>query len=185
MVDRVLGAVALLIFAAPMCFIAACIISIDGQPLLFVQERLGHRRRLVRCLKFRTMRDGSITKTGYWLRRTGLDELPQLINIVRGEMRAVGPRPVTHSDAERFGYLDPVSRRFEALPGMTGVAQVWGTTSTNEARVLDEWYAANQTLLLDLYLIVLTLVANLVGKARVQRWLRSCDKPLLNVPVPR
>ena len=83
-----------------MAVIAAAIVLEDGWPVLFRQERLGRRRRPFTILKFRSMRDGRITRVGRMLRATGLDELPQFINILRGEMSAVGPRPLTESDVD-------------------------------------------------------------------------------------
>ena len=174
MVNRALGIAALSCFALPMAAIVMIIYLLDGGGVIFRQERLGKDRRPFCCLKFRTMRDSGVTLPGRWLRRTGLDELPQLLNIIRGEMAAVGPRAITPADAERFGYLMPQpSTRWQVAPGMTGLAQLWGTYTPAEARELDEWYVQNRSFFLDARLVLYTLVANIFGKRYVQPWLRT------------
>src|SRR5687768_10463402 len=87
-----------------MAAVCVAILLDDGRPVLFRQIRLGRERRPFEILKFRSMRNGRVTRTGRLLRATGLDELPQFVNILRGELSAVGPRPVTAGDAERYGW---------------------------------------------------------------------------------
>src|SRR5262245_53299317 len=94
----------LAVFVPVMAGIAVAILMDDGWPVLFRQERIGLRRRPFQIRKFRTMRDGTVTRVGRVLRGTGLDEIPQLVNILRGDMSAVGPRPLTASDLVRFGW---------------------------------------------------------------------------------
>src|SRR6266540_6243610 len=122
----VLGASAgLVAFAPVMALVAIAVLIDDGAPVLFGQERLGYRRRRFRILKFRTMRDGCVTRVGRMLRATGLDELPQFVNILRGDMSAVGPRPLTVADVTRLGWMAPrYDFRWRVLPGLTGLAQV-------------------------------------------------------------
>src|SRR5437868_5048041 len=105
--DVVGAAAGLLAFSPIMSIIAAAILVEDGGPVLFRQERLGRDRRAFTILKFRSMRDGRITRVGRILRATGLDELPQFVNVLRGEMSAVGPRPLTDSDVKRLGWTAP------------------------------------------------------------------------------
>src|SRR6187455_2049147 len=101
----VIGATGGLLFFAPVCLlIAIAIVLEDGRPVLFRQERLGERRRRFTILKFRSMRNGRVTRVGRFLRGTGLDELPQFVNVLRGEMSAVGPRPLIEADVLRLGW---------------------------------------------------------------------------------
>src|SRR6187399_530374 len=94
----------LAVFAPVMALVTAAIAADDGLPIFFVQERVGFKRRPFRIVKFRTMRDGRVTRVGQLLRATGLDEVPQFVNILRGEMSAVGPRPLTAADVQRLGW---------------------------------------------------------------------------------
>src|SRR5262245_56976458 len=119
------AAAGLAVFAPMMAVVAAAILIDDGAPLLFRQTRLGYRRRPFDILKFRSMRDGRVTRVGRLLRATGLDELPQFINILRGDMSASGPRPLTAQDVARLGWTAPRHDfRWRVAPGLTGLAQL-------------------------------------------------------------
>src|SRR6266487_97224 len=93
------------LFAPVMAAIAVAILLTDGRPLLFRQTRLGRGRRRFTIFKFRTMRDEKVTAIGRLLRATGLDELPQLVNLLRGELSAVGPRPLMEADVQTPPYF--------------------------------------------------------------------------------
>jgi lipopolysaccharide/colanic/teichoic acid biosynthesis glycosyltransferase len=176
------GAVAgLLAFAPAMAAIAGAIVLEDGSPVLFRQERLGRRRRPFTILKFRSMRAGRITRVGRLLRATGLDELPQFINILRGDMSAVGPRPLTESDVTRLGWTTPrYDFRWQVPPGLTGLAQVTEGRSGRLSLGLDRRYVTRQTLSLDACLVALSFAINALGKERVRRLLiRSHGRDLL------
>jgi len=162
----------LIAFSPAMAVIAGAILLEDGWPVLFRQERLGRRRRPFTILKFRSMRDGRITRVGRLLRATGLDELPQFINILRGDMSAVGPRPLTESDATRLGWMAPrYDFRWRVLPGLTGLAQVTEARSGRLSLGLDRRYVARQSLSLDLRLVAVSFAINALGKRRVRRLL--------------
>ncbi len=162
----------LLFFLPAMTLVALAILLEDGRPLLFCQERLGAARRPFTILKFRSMRDGKITRVGRFLRRTGLDELPQFINVLRGEMSAVGPRPLTAADTARLGWSEPrFDFRWRVPPGLTGLAQVMGTGSPQQSLHLDRAYIGRRSLLLDLRLIALSFAINALGKRRVREML--------------
>ena len=170
----VAGACAGLLFFAPIMTIAvAAVIVDDGVPVFFRQQRLGYRRVPFLIRKIRTMRDGRVTRVGRVLRATGLDELPQFINILSGEMSAVGPRPLTEDDVQRLGWTGAeFDFRWDAKPGLTGLAQIAGAACTQDALELDRAYGARWSPLLDCQLIALSFAVNIFGKSRVQRFVR-------------
>ncbi len=177
--DIVLSLTALILLS-PLLVLIACAIAIDTRgPVLFRQKRTGLNGRVFTILKFRSMvasadkdavhhvrRDDSrITRVGAVLRRTSLDELPQLINILKGQMSLVGPRP--HALAHDLYYgacLPRYAERFSVLPGLTGLAQVRGLRGgIHDLRCMasrveaDAEYAANRSWLGDLRIISLTV----------------------------
>ena len=169
----VAGALAgLVFFALPMAAITLAIVLTDGRPILFTQERLGRARRPFTILKFRSMRDGAVTPIGRVLRASGLDELPQLLNVLRGDISAVGPRPLTASNVDRLGWGAPACDfRWKVPPGLTGLAQVVGTRSARHALRLDRCYLTHRTMALDLQLVAWSFAINVIGKTRVRRLL--------------
>jgi lipopolysaccharide/colanic/teichoic acid biosynthesis glycosyltransferase len=175
----VLGALAgLACFAPLMLLIVAAIVSDDGRPVLFVQERLGYRRRPFRILKFRTMRDGRVTRVGRLLRATGLDELPQFLNILRGDMSAVGPRPLTAADVARLGWdRSQMDFRWTCRPGLTGLAQLLGARADADALRFDRVHAGGWNPALDCQMILWSFAVNAFGKHRVREWLRTRHAP--------
>jgi lipopolysaccharide/colanic/teichoic acid biosynthesis glycosyltransferase len=168
--DLVSAAAAGLICAPLVAALAAATVLEDGGPAFFVQTRLGRQRLPFRVLKLRTMRDGRVTNVGRWLRRTGLDELPHFVNVWRGEMSVVGPRPLTAEDVRRLGWDSPqLDWRFDAKPGITGLSQILAGQGVVASRRLDRLYLRRQQLLVDAYLVALSGVANLIGKRRLAR----------------
>ena len=163
----------LLVFAPVMALALLAVLVDDGRPLFFRQPRLGYRRRPFSILKIRTMRGGRATRVGALLRATGLDEVPQFINILAGEMSAVGPRPLTESDVQRLGWVDRrFDFRWEAKPGLTGLAQLAGA-SHEEALELDRAYTTSWNPALDCRLIALSFAVNVFGKTRVRGFVRN------------
>lgn len=140
-----------------------------GKPILFRQLRPGWRGQPFTLYKFRTMKDAlddggnplpdgvRMTPLGIFLRRTSLDELPELLNVLKGDMSLVGPRPLLTRYLDR--YSPEQARRHEAKPGLTGWAQVKGrnTITWEEKFALDVWYVENCTLLLDLKILWMTV----------------------------
>lgn len=163
-----------LVVSLPVLAVGALWILVDdGWPILFSQERAGFRGRHFTIHKLRTLRvnevdprlvgqvDGSnplVTRSGRVLRRLRIDELPQLVNVIRGEMSVVGPRPTLVSVAE--DYSESERKRLEVRPGLTGWAQVNGNTQLDWADriLLDSWYVDHWSLGLDLRIIVQTLL---------------------------
>lgn len=176
--DVAFAATGMALFSGPWLALAAAIKLEDGGPVLFRQERVGLNRRSFTIHKLRTMRDGKVTRVGRWLRATGLDETTQFVDVLRGEMRMVGPRPLTAEDVRRFGY-ERLDERFSVHPGITGMAQVMGGRTIVESRRWDEVYAARSSLGLDTALIAASFGMNLVGKARMRRWMAGLGAPAL------
>lgn len=160
----------LLLIVSPVLAVLAVLIRIRlGRPVFFRQERAGlHGHAFVLC-KFRTMTqavdvDGNplpdadrLTGLGRWLRSTSLDELPELWNVVRGDMALVGPRPLPLTYLPR--YTDHELRRHEVRPGITGWAQVNGRNATTwkERLRMDTWYVDNRSFWLDLRILARTV----------------------------
>jgi lipopolysaccharide/colanic/teichoic acid biosynthesis glycosyltransferase len=143
----ILGATAGLALAAPILALAACAIKLeDGGPVLFRQMRLGRVEA----------NDPRITRIGAFLRRTAIDELPQLWHVLSGEMSLVGPRPVPPSHLERYDETE--RRRLDVKPGLTGWAQIHGRASLPwpERLALDVHYVDNQSLALDVRILART-----------------------------
>ena len=164
----------LTVFAPVMALVAVAVWFDDGRPVLFRQSRVGYRRRPFSILKFRSMRDGRVTRVGRLLRATGLDEIPQFINILRGDMSAVGPRPLTDADVRRHGWGGPeFDFRWETRPGLTGLAQIVGAQSGGETLELDRRYTARWNPILDCQLIALSFAVNAFGKSAVRRFLQQ------------
>jgi lipopolysaccharide/colanic/teichoic acid biosynthesis glycosyltransferase len=168
--DLVGAAAGLLVFAPVMAIVVPAVLIDDGRPVLFRQRRLGLGRRPFSILKIRTMREDRVTRVGRVLRATGLDEIPQFINILSGEMSAVGPRPLTAADVSRLGWDDGAfDFRWAHKPGLTGLAQIVGPASPQDALELDRTYTTQGNPWLDCKLIALSFAVNVFGKSRVQR----------------
>jgi lipopolysaccharide/colanic/teichoic acid biosynthesis glycosyltransferase len=191
--QRLLGLLILLFLLPVMLVTAVAVVAQDGGPVLFKHRRIGARGQPFECLKFRSMRtdaqarladllasdpaaraewaehqklrrDPRVTPLGDFLRRTSLDELPQLVNLVRGEMNLVGPRPIVESETGRYGAR---LRHYHAVkPGITGLWQVSGRSSVGYRRrvAMDSLYARRRTIGLDLWIIVMTVPAVLLKR---------------------
>jgi len=167
--DVVVAAAALLVLAPLMVVVALLVAASLGRPVLFRQQRPGLAGKPFELLKFRTMRNDAalgsgvdsdalrLTRIGRILRSTSLDELPELWNVLRGDMSLVGPRPLLMQYLDR--YTPEQARRHEVRPGLTGWAQVNGRNalSWEDKFTLDVWYVDNHNLLLDLKIMLMTL----------------------------
>jgi undecaprenyl phosphate N,N'-diacetylbacillosamine 1-phosphate transferase len=170
--DLVVCGLACVAFAPVIAGVALAIWLEDGRSPLFTQTRLGRQRAPFTIFKFRSMRDQKTTRVGHWLRRTAIDELPQFINVCRGEMSVVGPRPLTARDIERVGWTGASHDwRFAAKPGITGLSQLLAGRGARSSEHLERLYLRGQTLSLDLRLIALSFAINVLGKHRVRRWM--------------
>lgn len=144
----------------------------DGAPPFFLQVRVGKGRKPFTAIKIRTMHGGRITPLGALLRRTGLDEAPQFINVLKGEMSIVGPRPLTEYDIRRLGWnAQDADWRFAVKPGITGMSQLLAGRGVRYSRRLDRLYVRSASLAVDAGIIASSLAVNSFGKARVRQWL--------------
>jgi lipopolysaccharide/colanic/teichoic acid biosynthesis glycosyltransferase len=175
---------------APFWSVIALLIWLeDGGPVFFLQTRVGQDGRLFKIVKFRTMvvnaeallpglvnieglkepvfkleEDPRVTRLGRFLRRSSLDEVPQLINVLRGEMSLVGPRPEELQVVQQYGIWE--QRRLKTKPGLTGLQQVQcrGSVSLKERVRWDILYLRKQSLLLDFWICLKTVYVVLLGK---------------------
>lgn len=160
-----------LLLLSPVLLIVAMLVTIfHGWPVLFRQQRPGYKGRLFYIYKFRTMSDARdkagnllpdaqrLTPLGRFLRSSSIDELPELFNILKGEMSFVGPRPLLTQYLER--YSPEQARRHNVMPGLTGWAQINGRNALTweEKFKLDVWYVDNWSFWLDIKIIFLTFV---------------------------
>src|SRR3984885_13758777 len=181
----IIGATLLGVVFAPLILAVAVLLRREGGPVIFRHRRVGRNGKAFDCLKFRSMvpdadralrqlldrhpelraewlrdhklrDDPRVTGVGRFLRRTSLDELPQLWNVIRGEMSLVGPRPVVREELLRYGRCAGIY--LSARPGVTGLWQVKGRTNANYRRrvALDVYYIRRNNLILDLYVLFKT-----------------------------
>lgn len=166
-VDVIVAALALVVAAPLLALVAMAVAGSMGRPVLFRQTRCGRHGREFRIVKFRTMRPARdpgetdperLTRLGNLLRRTSLDELPQLWNILRGDMSLIGPRPTLPEQVAR--YDERQRGRLAIRPGVTGLAQVSGRNALSwpERIELDLWYIEHRSLALDLRILARTAV---------------------------
>lgn len=177
MIDEI-AALVLLVATSPVWLLIALVLKLDSPgPVLFVQERVGRHGRLFRLYKFRTMyahapryavtvrkdADPRVTRVGRWLRRTSLDELPQLLNVLKGDMSLVGPRPEMPFMMRRNTLA--YRQRLQVLPGITGLWQaVARHEPLEESLPYDLYYIRHRSLLLDLVIVGRTVLTVLVGR---------------------
>jgi lipopolysaccharide/colanic/teichoic acid biosynthesis glycosyltransferase len=164
----------LAILLSPVLAVVAVVLRFaDGRPLLFVHERAGLGGRPFELLKFRTMRPPAspgepdadrITRVGRVLRRSSLDELPALWNVVRGDMNLVGPRPLPVAYTAEYSPAE--ARRLDVKPGVTGLVQVRGRNALTweEKFALDTWYVEHRTWRLDVRILLATPLVVLRGR---------------------
>ena len=168
--DCVAALVALSGFAPVLALAALAIRWEDGGPVIFRQRRVGVGGEDFEVWKLRTMRDHRVTRVGRWLRATGVDELPQFVQVLRGQMSVVGPRPLLRDELERLGWAND-ALRLSSRPGITGMAQVYGD-GDGVSLELDLRYVQTASLRTDLALIGISFGMNLVGKGRMRALLR-------------
>lgn len=178
-IDSLVSAVLLLVLFIPLILVALIIKLESKGPIFFLQDRLGKNGKIFRIYKFRSMRvkddrvekqvfkdDPEVTLFGRLIRRFKIDELPQLINVLIGDMSLVGPRPCLPSLKEKFD--DNAFYRLKVRPGLTGWAQVNGNiyNSWPDRWQYDRYYVENQSLFFDLKILMLTIKVVLFGEEK-------------------
>lgn len=192
-VDLAIALIALLFLTPLLLLIALAVLICDPGPVVFRHRRIGRDGKTFGCLKFRSMyvgaeerlktileadsdlraqwerdqkldKDPRITSIGAVLRGTSLDELPQLINVIRGEMSLVGPRPIVAAEVPRYGRF--IESYYCVRPGLTGLWQVTGRSSTTYRRrvATDVYYARSRSLLFDAKILFATIPAVVAGR---------------------
>jgi lipopolysaccharide/colanic/teichoic acid biosynthesis glycosyltransferase len=157
----------LLVLISPFLLLTIAIIWIvEWQKPLFIQLRIGQNKQPFSIYKLRTMKCGKITFFGKVLRKTGIDEIPQLFNILKGDMKFVGPRPLTESDIIRLNWNDEAHvRRWSVKPGITGLAQLVNVCDANISWDNDITYIDQGSVRLDLRILWYSLLIPFVGKS--------------------
>ncbi|RXJ02257.1 sugar transferase [Anaerobacillus alkaliphilus] len=181
LIDIVVSLIVFLVFLPLWLIVAVLIKATSKGPVLFLQERPGLNQRIFKVYKFRTMKPGSekmvkgqevmkdddrVTAIGKLLRRTKIDEIPQVLNVLKGEMSLVGPRP--ERIASLADYDAEISKRLNMHPGMTGLAQVSGNIylSLEDRYKFDVYYVENFSVWLDIKIIFRTVGVVLLGEDR-------------------
>ncbi|MDO7171352.1 sugar transferase [Mariniflexile sp. AS56] len=167
--DFLAALIALFIFSPIFIILLICLLVVNNGKPFFFQERPGKNDKLFRIVKFKTMRDlkpddaqnvhslNRVTKIGHFIRKYSLDEIPQLINVIKGDMSIVGPRPLLSSYLPLYNNFQ--KKRHNVRPGITGWAQIKGRNTISWERKFeyDVWYVENISLLIDLKIIILTI----------------------------
>jgi len=169
-IDKYLAILGIIWLSPILILLYFVILLTMGSPVIFKQERSGKNGKPFSIFKFRSMTDKKddngqllpndqrITKTGKVLRKTSLDELPQLFNVLKGDLSLVGPRPL-HMEYNQY-YNEEQAKRLDVTPGITGWAQINGRNNLtwNEKFELDTWYVNNKSLKLDIYILFQTVL---------------------------
>lgn len=172
--DCLFALIGILVFTPFMAVIVPILLIANKGTVFFFQKRVGFDRRLFHVIKLCTIKNGNKTGIGCWLRRTGLDEVPQFINVLLGSMSMVGPRPLMQEDIDRLGWSDDrYNFRWSMPPGITGLAQIYAGQSARISLMLDKKYVQSPTVCRYLFCIGIAFMMNVFGKLRIRRFLRN------------
>lgn len=170
--DLILALILSILSLPIMLIVILLILLLEQATPFFVQERLGKNKKHFRIYKLRTMKAGKITTIGRIIRKLGIDEIPQLINILKGQMSFIGPRPLTQADVIRLGWdLPYYNQRWSVKPGISGLAQLAPVCHKKMSWFMDKHYVEKQSILLDFKIIALSALVPFLGKAVVKKML--------------
>lgn len=172
---NIITATVLFVMLIPLLLVVSILIIVfDFQSPLFMQERIGYGKHPFTIFKLQTMKKGEVTVFGKILRSTGIDELPQLLNIIFFEMSFVGPRPLTKSDIVRLGWDDDYhKKRWNVKPGIVGLAQLSPVCNQKMSWFYDNLYVKNNNLWLDTKIFFAAMLIPLLGKKKIQNWIHK------------
>lgn len=166
--DIMFSIIGLCVFCIPMAIVSVLIKVKERHPVLFKQTRIGKDMRPFTMLKIQTMVDEQVTPIGKIIRSTGLDEIPQFINVLKGDMSIVGPRALTIDSIRQMKWDDGKhNKRWSVKPGITGFAQMTEKYQSDNSYKLDCDYIDKSNVLLDFALLCVTFGINIFGKKRV------------------
>ena len=162
---RFLALIILIISIPVFIILALAIYFTSGSNIIFKQKRVGIHKSEFIIYKFRTMKQNKISPLGRLIRKLGIDELPQLWNIFKGNMAFVGPRPLTQEDIDRLGWNNTsYSKRWSVKPGITGKAQLISICDASLSIQNDMWYVENQSFWVDLNILSKSILVPITGK---------------------
>jgi lipopolysaccharide/colanic/teichoic acid biosynthesis glycosyltransferase len=163
-------AVILLLLSLPLLIVVSLVILLfEFENAFFFQMRLGLHKKTFIIYKFRTMKNGRITFLGKFLRKTGIDEIPQLINIIKGNLNFIGPRPLTQIDIERLNWTSKYYNvRWNIKPGLTGLSQLSPICHKKMTLFWDKYYVNHKNMILDVKIICASFLTLIIGKKRVK-----------------
>lgn len=168
--DIFFSLIALIIFLIPLIVFALIIKIYDKQNIFFKQERIGKNKIPFQIIKLQTLNNDKPTRIGEVLRKTGLDEIPQFINVLKGEMSIVGPRAITNDDIRRLNWdREYYQNRWSINPGITGYAQVYGGQNKKSSWFWDSYYLSKNNLFIDFGIILISFLMNIFGKTKIRR----------------
>lgn len=173
-IEIVVALIALVCLIPVFFIVIVAIILVERESPFFTQSRLGLKKKVFKIYKFRTMLNGEVTLVGKVLRKTGIDELLQLLNVLRGDMSLVGPRPLIDSDIIRLKWTgDYYQKRWSVRPGITGLAQLSFLCNRKLTWFYDKYYVEHASLCIDFRIFCLSLAVPIVGKSRVKKWIHG------------
>lgn len=172
--DFLLAVFALVILLPVMVVVGLLIFLFDFRSPFFIQNRVGKKGLNFKIVKFRTMLNAEVTFLGRILRKTGVDELPQLWNILKGQMSFVGPRPLTQGDIDRLGWDTSYHKqRWDVKPGIAGLAQLSPVCHKKMSWFLDRYYIDKRNFVLDMKILTSSMLIPFVGKGRMKKWMHN------------